>query len=152
MKYTSRINTLEAVPVDLSGQRLYAVAIDGKAHLIDGAVFDLLFKVEHAGAALREKLEAAHPKPERPKPSRRKPPAGKRISEVAQRCLGVLRLHGPLTTAELRDHVYGDLDARKKMQNFSALSLDMRKRGLIERRTNPSTQLDQWHIRAGGGQ
>lgn len=42
MKYTPRIHTLEAAPVELAGQRLYAVAVDGKAHLIDGVNFSVL--------------------------------------------------------------------------------------------------------------
>lgn len=149
MIYTPRINTVEAVPVELSGKRFYAVAINDRAGLIDGIAFELLFSPEDDAKKI-ERLEKVlsyetrrktEPKPQAAKP---KP---QRVSEVAQRCLYVLKEHGPLTSAELRDHVYRDeKDPKKRLQNFSALSIDMRRRGLIERRTDPETQLDKWHI------
>lgn len=48
MIYETRVPTVEAERVLLSQHDLYAVAIDGKAHLISGEVFDLLF-VKKAG-------------------------------------------------------------------------------------------------------
>jgi len=47
----------------------------------------------------------------------------------------------------LRGHVYKDeKDEKKRLQNFSALSLDMKRRGIIERREDPATHLDKWYL------
>jgi len=148
MKYVPRVQTLEAVPVDLSGQRLMAVAIEGKAHLVDAELFDLLYVSErgHQEKAVpvsHRKVIIESKSPVKPKQG----PAARRPSEVAQRCLNILREHGPLTSAELRGHVYKDeKDEKKRLQNFSALSLDMKRRGIIERREDPATHLDKWYL------
>lgn len=150
MIYTPRSQSVEAAPVELAGQRLMAVAVDGKAHMVDAGVFETLFTVENSAVAVngaRPMRAAIERVEQKAKKAVRGKPESPRVSEVAQRCLEVLQIHGPLTSAELRDHIYRDLkDPRKRLQNFSALSLDMRRRNLIERRTNPSTQLDQWHL------
>lgn len=145
MNFTPRTTAVEAAAVELAGQRLYAVAVDGKAHLIDATAFELLFDLGEAMATATVSMKAAMGKP---KARATKKP--KRVFEVAQRCIDILTTHGPLTSAELRDHVYsGEKDPRKRMQNFSALSLDLRKRAIIERRTDPRTQLDKWHLVGG---
>ncbi len=145
MNYTPRSQSIEAAPVELAGQRLMAVAVDGKAHLVDAGVFEMLFHQEEETQKI-ERLERVVASETR-RPVKKTKSEGRRVSEVAQRCLTILREHGPLTSAELRDHVYREeKDPKKRLQNFSALSLDMRKRGMVERRTDMQTHLEKWHI------
>jgi hypothetical protein len=57
----SRVGLVEAVPVELAGQRFSAVLVDGAAHLIPGAVFDLFFSpvaaVDPETESLRERAK-----------------------------------------------------------------------------------------------
>lgn len=160
MIYTPRSNSIEAAPVELAGQRLMAIALDGKAHLVDAGVFETLFAAEpepvyttvtiHPAKAaeiakdvargIKRALAGEKPKP---KPKATSVPA--EGSRAAQ-CLKILREHGPLTTAELQGHVFADLPRDRWMINFSDLSIRMRRRKLIETREDPATHLDKWHI------
>ena len=160
MIYTPRSQTIEAAPVELAGQRLMAVAVDGKAHLVDAGVFETLFhqeetaqKIEHLECAVASETRRPKPTPptKRATPATAGHPAERKLSDVAQTCIRALELRGPLTSAELRSHVYHGLEQRQQLQNFSALSIAMQRKKLIERRTDPHTQLDKWHLCEGVG-
>ena len=53
MQYEVKSAALEAERVLLSGQNLYAVAVDGKVHLVPGDVFDLFFRLGNDVQALK---------------------------------------------------------------------------------------------------
>lgn len=155
---------VEAEAVSLAGERYYAVALHGKAHLVHGPAFDLLFgpEIEAKPEQVLEEIATPTPVPP-PAPEVRRekrvsvkakrgrrigdvtprstakpaPPAGEFKSPYLDRALQALQ-HGPLTHAELAGHVYPDLsstDAGKKLHSVVA---QLRDRGLIERREDPS--------------
>lgn len=152
MFYQSTFARVEAERVLLSDKHLYVVDVKGIAYLVDGKLFELFFTLMPGKSALVEPKAHAKPTPAAANPvavkqAAPKQAAGQRqVSAVAQRALKILNDFGPLTTAEFQDHVYPDIEPRKRVQNFSALSLDMRRRGLIARRECPTTRIDKWFV------
>lgn len=71
-------------------------------------------------------------------------------SPVAVKCLQILSQHGALTTPELSGHMYPEVAQRFRVQNFSALSIDLRKKGWVEKKTEASSGLDKWFLTATG--
>lgn len=151
MIYTPRSQSIEAAPVELAGQRLMAVAVDGKAHLVDAGVFETLFHQEETAQKIERLERVVASETRRPKPTPPAKPAAPREGTRTEKCIHILREHGPLTSAELRERIFDDLPKDKHAINFSDLSIRMRRTNQIERRTDPHTQLDKWHLCEGVG-
>lgn len=146
---------LEASVIDLPDvDPLYAVkAADETVQLVPRSVFLRLFEevvdhgpvrsIKHARPRA-QKTAATQAPPAPPEPKVRKP------SPVAVKCLQILNSHGALTTPELSGHMYPEVAHRFRVQNFSALSIDLRKKGWVEKRTESSSGLDKWFLTAAG--
>lgn len=148
---------LEASVIDLPDvDPIYAVkAADETVQLVPKAVFLRLFEevpdthgpvrlIKRARPRRAQKTAATQAPPAPPEPKVRKP------SPVAVKCLQILNQHGALTTPELSGHMYPEVAQRFRVQNFSALSLDLRKKGWVEKKTEPSSGLDKWFLTAAG--
>lgn len=140
----------------------YAVRADNGINifLIPEEIFHKLFEEVEIGPptfAFQKAAPAAKPESELArKPSPAKPTGvetSKQVrkpSPVAEKCLRFLKVHGPLTTAELSEYLYPDVASRFRTQNFSALSLDLRRKGWVERKEEPKTGLDKWFLTGAG--
>ena len=159
MHYEVKAPGIEAERVLLSGQNLYAVAVEGKAHLVPGEVFDLFY-------ALKAGVEALKPGPVRPipgkpaplpkpatapKPLKAKSGAGagvnprKRGEELRAKLVTLLK-DGPLTTAEIGSHIYPEqLKTKLRSQAAWLLTKQCAEFGLIEKREHNG--LDKWHLK-----
>lgn len=153
-------------------QRFKAIKTIIEAHLIDLPDIDPSYAVKVANNSvhlipknvflgLYEEMPDSHgpitqvtPKTRR-RPAKAKavpatplPPESKvrKPSPISQRCLQTLDQHGPLTSPELSGHLYPEVAQRFRVQNFSALSLDLRRKGWIEKRTEAATGLDKWFL------
>lgn len=141
MQFQVKSPAIEAERVLLSGQNLYAVAVEGKAHLVDGAVFDLFF-------ALKAGLEALKPGPVASTvPVKRVAKTKRSSKESSSRRDAVMKwlADGPLTTAELADHVYADQSDRTKRRDACWQVLkDMRSAGQVDRVEHNG--VDKWAL------
>ena len=142
---------VEAEPVSLAGERYYAVALHGKAHLVHGPAFELLYGAE-VGARAVQAVDAlpvversarkASEKPKRKLPgenvvaSATSEGAGRKLSPQQRRVLDVLST-GALTHAELASEVYSDLDRKTACMNLYPLTAAMRDKELIAKRADP---------------
>ena len=130
----------------------YAVAKRGSIILVPASLFEQFFEPmselpkSRTGRKARKPRNSAAPSTPAPAPvvAVRKP------SSVALRCLQLIEQHGPLTTAELSGHVYPDISSRLRVQNFSALSLALRRKGWVEKKTEPESKLDKWFLTKAG--
>lgn len=143
---------IEAHPIDLPDtDPSYAVKAANSVHLIPRNVFLDLYEVmpdphgpitqvtpQKTARQAKAKAVPATPPPLESKV--RKP------SPISQKCLQTLDQHGALTSPELSGHLYPEVAQRFRVQNFSALSLDLRRKGWIEKRTEAATGLDKWFL------
>lgn len=144
MDYLARVETVEAERVTLADQELYAVAVDGKAHLVSGDVFTLFF----APAAACPPKPVARPLP-KPKPATKPAQEVKssggpqaRSTELRESALGYLREFGPLTTAELGDRLYpGKADSTGRYQGAWTVLKHLAAEHLVEKRDLA------WHVK-----
>jgi len=152
---------VEAEPVSLAGERYYAVALHGKAHLVHGPAFELLYGAEVGARAVQavdalpvvEREKSARKASEKPKRklasqnvavSATPVCAGRKVSPQQQRVLDVLST-GPLTHAELASEVYSDLDRKTACMNLYPLTAAMREKGLIVKRADPEAgDIPKW--------
>lgn len=151
MQYEVRTAAIEAERVSLSGQNLYAVAVEGKAHLVPGEVFDLFFALRDAVAGMKAAVKPCPvkaivnpiakalmdgPKPPKKasKPATLKGGPQARSAELRSLCLKALQECGGLTTAELGDRMYpGVTNAKHRFQGAWAALRKMKEDGLIEK-------------------
>ena len=147
--FLARQDRVTAALVELEGQRLYAVAIDGKAHLVAADVFELLYEPGNyvTKSPAVPKVAAKKFKPEAivqdvtthfGNPAKAKPTLG----PVLQKALDTLREFGPLTAAELGTRLYPDKEPKKRMDSTSFCTMELRKRGFAEKRE--VDRLDKW--------
>jgi len=137
---------------------IYAVkAADETVQLVPKAVFLRLFEeVPDAHGPVRLIKRARPRQTQKPAATQKASPAPapelkvRKPSPVAVKCLQILNQHGALTTPELSGHMYPEVAQRFRVQNFSALSLDLRKKGWVEKKTEPSSGLDKWFLTAAG--
>lgn len=71
--------------------------------------------------------------------------APRKSSPAQDLVLNILTKLGPLTTAEVGTHAYPQQkDSKKAMGAACAVLNDLRRKGLAERREEPSSRLDKW--------
>lgn len=167
MIYRARVVEVEAEPVLLAGESYYAVAVNGKGHLLHGPAFDVIFQSvaqdcgmsQAALADIAGQVEAEPDVPvKRAKPGRRKSvKRGRRIGDVTptaprefksphlEAALQALQ-HAPLTHAELAGYVYPDLASADARQKLHSIVSQLKERGLIEKREDPTAGgLMKWY-------
>jgi len=120
--------------------RLYAEINDGPG------LVAVVNPVKRSGRRPKKAAQVALSSP----PPKQEAPKGRKPSPVAEKCLSILLQHGPLTSAELSGHLYPEVAHRFRVQNFSALSLDLRKKEWVEKRTEPATGIDKWFLTEAG--
>ena len=148
---------IEAHPIDLPDiDPSYAVkAANNSVHLIPRDVFLGLYEeITDPHGPITPVAPKTRRRPAKAKavPATPPPPESKvrKPSPISQRCLQTLEQHGPLTSPELSGHLYPEVAHRFRVQNFSALSLDLRRKGWIEKKTEAATGLDKWILTKAG--
>lgn len=146
MRYEVKTTAIEAEKVLLSGQNLYAVAVEGKAHLVPSEVFDLFYALK-AGVEALKPLSVKQTAPLKPAAPRSAKPVSRKKAVGNERREAVLRAlsEGPLTTSELADHAYADQpDKTKRRDACWQISKDMLKARQIQRVEHNG--LDKWAL------
>ena len=146
MQYEVKTTAIEAERVLLSGQNLYAVAVEGKAHLVPGDVFDLFFRLGNDVQALKPGPVMTRAKPSNPMVKASvKPKSAKKAGELRRSAILKWLEEGPLTTSELADHVYADQpDKTKRRDACWQLTRDMLKAKQVQRIEHNG--IDKWAL------
>lgn len=160
MRYAARVAEVEAARFELTGAAYVAVAVEGRAHVIDAATFDLLFAPErnpalegfrrdHPCEVERARGKAVSrdaiglpttlptPAPKSPMevawPLPSKPRSKREGDSLADRIYDSLLANGPQTNAELAERIWPDVESKVRVTRLHAATGAIRDAGRIRR-------------------